>query len=120
MGHKFKVHILLWQNSNHYLLVLVLKSIYYYGTNSNVHMGHKLKTHTLIIQSHILYIFIIDFCCLCSKLPGKIKSFYTKNYDVCWNQFATDFNIYCIQNGGSSRLFSVLTIHLLCIYVNFS
>ena len=36
------------------------------------------KTPTLIIQSHILYIFIIDFCCLCSKLPGKINSFYTK------------------------------------------
>ena len=30
------------------------------------------KTHTLIIQSHILYIFIINFCCLCSKLPSKI------------------------------------------------
>ena len=69
------------------------------------------KTPTLIIQSHILYIFIINFCCLCSQLPGKINSFYTKNYDMCWNQLITGFNICCVQNGNSWPLFSVLTIH---------
>ena len=75
------------------------------------------KTHTLIIQSHILYIFIINFCCcLCSQLLVKINSFYTKSYDIYWNQLITDFNICCIQNRNSWPLFSVLTIYFMYLF----
>ena len=125
MWQRLQVHILLW----HILILLKygrLSVICYsqyrlkyskLGCYSMVSVGSYIimaqfwgKTHTLIIQSHILYISIINFCCLCSKLPGKkLIILYKKlqymlesirdwfQYMLCskWKQLIT---VFCFDN----------------------